>query len=63
MDMNSLDLTYSAIYTREPGSEEFDIVHLDRRMSESDSRHRDGTPMGRFIEFSDNRDFFYLLRR
>ncbi|WP_323037027.1 hypothetical protein [Pararhodobacter sp.] len=63
LDMNSLDLTYSAIYTREPGSEEFDIVHLDRRMGESDSRHRDGTPMGRFIEFSDNRDFFYLLRR
>jgi len=63
LDMNSLDLTYSAIYTREPGAEEFDIVHLDRRMSQSDSRHRDGTPMGRFIEFSDNRDFFYLLRR
>ncbi|GAB4260969.1 MAG: hypothetical protein Kow0013_05040 [Pararhodobacter sp.] len=63
LDMNSLDLTYSAIYTREPGSEDFTIVHLDRRMAESDSRHRDGSPMGRFIEFSDNRDFFYLLRR
>ncbi|PWE31085.1 hypothetical protein [Pararhodobacter marinus] len=63
LDMNSLDLTYSAIYPREAGSEDFDIVHLDRRMAESDSRHRDGTPMGRFIEFSDNRDFFYLLRR
>lgn len=63
LDMNSLDLTYSAIYPREPGSPEFEIVHLDRRMSESDSRHSDGTPMGRFIEFSDNRDFFYLLRR
>lgn len=63
LDMNSLDLTYSAIYPREPGSPEFSIVHLDRRMSESDSRHRDGRPMGRFIEFSDNRDFFYLLRR
>ena len=63
LDMNSLDLTYSAIYTREPGAQDFTIVHLDRRMAESDSRHRDGTPMGRFIEFSDNRDFFYLLRR
>jgi len=63
LDMNSLDLTYSAIYPREPGSPDFEIVHLDRRMAESDSRHRDGTPMGRFIEFSDNRDFFYLLRR
>ncbi|MCB1398291.1 MAG: hypothetical protein H6898_01300 [Rhodobacter sp.] len=63
LDMNSLDLTYAAIYPREAGSEEFSIVHLDRRMAESDSRHRDGSPMGRFIEFSDNRDFFYLLRR
>lgn len=63
LDMNSLDLTYSAIYPREPGSAEFTIAHLDRRMSESDARHSDGRPMGRFIEFSDNRDFFYLLRR
>ena len=63
LDMNSLDLTYSAVYAREPGSPTFTIEHLDRRMAESDSRHRDGTPMGRFIEFSDNRDFFYLLRR
>ncbi|MFN4098535.1 MAG: hypothetical protein ACK4GT_02045, partial [Pararhodobacter sp.] len=63
LDMNSLDLTYSAIYPRQAGSTEFEIVHLDRRMAESDSRHRDGTRMGRFIEFSDNRDFFYLLRR
>lgn len=63
LDMNSLDLTYAAIYPREPGSSEFTIAHLDRRMAESDSRHRDGSPMGRFIEMSDNRDFFYLLRR
>lgn len=63
LDMNSLDLTYSAIYPRAAGSTDFSIVHLDRRMAESDSRHRDGSPMGRFIEFSDNRDFFYLLRR
>lgn len=63
LDMNSLDLTYSAIYPREAGAAEFEIVHLDRRMGESDSRHSDGRPMGRFIEFSDNRDFFYLLRR
>ena len=63
LDMNSLDLTYSAIYTREPEAEDFDIVHLDQRMASSDSRHSDGRPMGRFVEFSDNRDFFYLLRR
>ncbi|MEZ5753040.1 MAG: hypothetical protein R3D60_14085 [Paracoccaceae bacterium] len=63
LDMNSLDLTYSAIYTREPGAESFTIQHLDRRMAESDSRQRDGSPLGRFVQFSDNRDFFYLLRR
>lgn len=63
LDMNSLDLTYSAVYTRAPDQEGFGIAHLDRRMAESDSRHRDGRPMGRFVEFSDNRDFFYLLRR
>lgn len=63
LDMNSLDLTYAAIYTREPGSDGFQTFHLDRRMAESDSRQRDGTSMARFVEYSDNRDFIYLLRR
>lgn len=63
LDMNSLDLTYSAIYTRRPGEEGFETVHLDRRMGESDTRARDGGTIARFVETSDNRDFFYLLRR
>lgn len=63
LDMNSLDLTYAAIYTREPGRDGFEIVHLDRRMAESDTRGRDGRLIGRFVEYSDNRDFLYLLRR
>lgn len=63
LDMNSLDLTYAAIYTRHPGQEGFDIVHLDRRMEESDQRRRDGSAMGRFVDFPDNRDFLYLLHR
>ncbi|MGY6536739.1 MAG: hypothetical protein ACXIVG_15475 [Pararhodobacter sp.] len=63
LDMNSLDLTYAAIYTRQPGQEGASIVHLDRRMGESDQTRRDGSAMGRFVDFSDNRDFLYLLRR
>ncbi|MCC5968347.1 MAG: hypothetical protein JJU15_00180 [Pararhodobacter sp.] len=63
LDMNSLDLTYAAIYTRRPGEEGFQTFHLDRRMAESDTRQRDGTAMARFVEYSDNRDFIYLLRR
>lgn len=63
LDMNSLDLTYAAVYTRQPGAEGFDIRHLDRRMAESDTRARDGSALGRFVNFSDNRDFIYLLRR
>jgi hypothetical protein len=63
LDMNSLDLTYAAVYARRPGTEGFEVLHLDRRMAESDSRGRDGRLRGRFVEFSDNRDFIYLLRR
>lgn len=63
LDMNSLDLTYAAIYTRAPGVEGFHTVHLDHRMAESDTRQRDGTAIARFVEYSDNRDFIYLLRR
>lgn len=63
LDMNSLDLTYAAVYARRPGQEGFEVLHLDRRMADSDQRTRDGELRGRFVEFSDNRDFLYLLRR
>lgn len=63
LDMNALDLTYAAIYTRRPGEEGFQTFHLDRRMAESDTRQRDGTMIARFVEYSDSRDFIYLLRR
>jgi hypothetical protein len=62
LDMNSLDLTYAAAYARRPGQEGFDILHLDRRMAESDRTDR-GRALGRFVQFSDSRDFLYLLRR
>ncbi len=62
LDMNSLDLTYAAVYARRPGQEGFDVLHLDRRMAESDRTDR-GRTLGRFVQFSDARDFLYLLRR
>jgi hypothetical protein len=62
LDMNSLDLTYAAVYARQPGQEGFEVLHLDRRMAESDRTDR-GRTLGRFVQFSDARDFLYLLRR
>ncbi|WP_239494705.1 hypothetical protein [Roseovarius amoyensis] len=61
LDMNSQDLTYMALYTREDRN----VIphHLVRGMAETDSRGRDGTPIPRFVSFADNRDFFYLLRK
>ncbi len=56
LDMNSQELTYMALYTREDG--DLETRHLVRGMAESD-------PGGaaRFVEAPDNRDFFYLVRR
>ncbi|PWK58089.1 hypothetical protein [Roseicyclus mahoneyensis] len=56
LDMNSQELTYMALYTREDG--DLETRHLVRGMAESD-------PSGaaRFVEAPDNRDFFYLVRR
>jgi hypothetical protein len=63
LDMNSLDLTYAAVYARRPGAEGFEVLHLDRRMDEGDRQDREGRTLGRFVNFPDNRDFIYLLRR
>ncbi|MBY6161161.1 hypothetical protein KUV73_09765 [Mameliella alba] len=61
LDMNSQEHTYAAVYTHENG----DVVphHLVGGMASIDSRRRDGTPIPRFVGFSDNRDFMYLLRK
>ncbi|SMX36433.1 hypothetical protein MAA8898_00867 [Maliponia aquimaris] len=61
LDMNSQEHTYMAVYTQENG----DVIphHIVRGMAEIDSRRRDGTPIPRFVGFSDNRDFIYLLRK
>jgi len=60
LDMNSQELTYMALYTREDG--DLETHHLVRGMAEADPR--DGnTRIPRFVEAPDNRDFFYLVRR
>jgi hypothetical protein len=61
LDMNSLDHSYMALYTRPEGT--LRVQHLDRRMIEVDTRLRSGQRLARFVEASDNRDFFYLIRR
>lgn len=63
LDMNALDLTYAAIYLRRPGEDGFRIAHLDRRMADFDQRTRAGQVLGRFVNYSESRDFLYLLRR
>jgi len=61
LDMNSQEHTYMALYTQTNGG--LRARHLVSRMSAVDGRRRDGTPIPRFIGYSDNRDFFYLLRK
>jgi hypothetical protein len=56
LDMNSQELTYMALYTREDGDPY--ARHLVHGMAEADPG---GAP--RFIAAPDNRDFFYLVRR
>ncbi|WP_101068085.1 hypothetical protein [Roseovarius salinarum] len=61
LDMNSLEHTYMALYTQE--EDRLVPHHLVSGMAQIDDRRRDGTPIPRFVGFSDNRDFFYLLRK
>jgi hypothetical protein len=60
LDMNALEHTYLAIYTRRAG--EIMIQHLIEGMSEVDRKVGSNTAP-RFLAFPDNRDFFYLVRR
>ena len=60
LDMNALEHTYLALYRRSGG--ELTVDHLLKGMSELDkSASNENVP--RFLGFSDNRDFFYLMRR
>jgi hypothetical protein len=60
MDMNALEHTYLALYRDQDG---FPLPeHLSTGMDVLDKLQGD-TVLPRFAAFSDNRDFFYLLRR
>jgi hypothetical protein len=62
MDMNSPELTYLAVYRQKPSGDGLEAMHLSRYMAEADPWvHGERVP--RFVTFSDNRDFFYLLKK
>ncbi len=61
LDMNSQDHTYMALYTENDGTPVPE--HLVSGMSAIDQRTSSGAPIPRFVGFSDNRDFMYLLRK
>ena len=63
LDMNSPELTYSAIYIQDEEDEEVEIEHLVTSMSGVDQTRRDGTQIPRFLSYADSRDFFYIIRR
>ena len=60
LDMNALEHTYLAVYTRQGG--QLLVQHLVEGMSEVD-RKGGGELAPRFLGFPDDRDFFYLVRR
>lgn len=61
LDMNSQELTYLAVYTRDEGGDGIETRHLVSGMAEADPRDN-GMRIPRFIAAPDNRDFFYLVR-
>ncbi|MDP4032237.1 MAG: hypothetical protein Q8P60_05170 [Pseudorhodobacter sp.] len=63
LDMNAVEHTYMALYTPAKVGAGIAAQHLVKSMAEIDQRERDGTRIPRFVGFSDNRDFFYLLRK
>jgi len=62
LDMNSPELTYMAVYRQNSSGDGLEADHLSRLMAESDP-WLGGVRVPRFVTFSDNRDFIYLLRK
>jgi hypothetical protein len=60
LDMNALEHTYLALYRRS-GSRMF-VDHLVKGMSGLE-KSTAGEIVPRFSGYSDNRDFFYVMRR
>jgi hypothetical protein len=64
LDINALEHTYLALYTRSQGREEgqMRVQHLIQGMEVLD-KQRGQQIAPRFLAFPDDRDFFYLVRR
>ncbi|PID36772.1 MAG: hypothetical protein CR993_03875 [Rhodobacterales bacterium] len=62
LDMNSPELTYMALFRHDEETGRLTANHLSNYMEGSDPWVGDGR-VPRFVGFSDNRDFFYLLRK
>ena len=61
LDMNALEHTYFALYTRKNG--QILVQHLVEGMAEVDRKGGGGELAPRFLSFPDDRDFFYVTRQ
>lgn len=59
LDMNALEHTYLAIYTHKNGK--IIVEHLIQGMAEVDRKGGGGEYAPRFLNYPDDRDFFYVL--
>ncbi len=62
LDMNSPELTYMAYFQQNARGDGVTGAHLSRLMADSDP-YLAGGQVPRFVNFSDNRDFMYLIRK
>lgn len=60
LDMNALEHTYLAVYSR--NANKLEVQHLVRGMAGID-KSVSGNLIPRFVGYPDNRDFFYMVRR
>ena len=61
--MNSQEHTYMALFPTHEENDGFAPQHLVSNMRYIDDTSNSGAVIPRFVGFSDNRDFFYLLRK
>lgn len=61
LDMNALVHTYLALYDRSTGKTK--IEHMVPGMAVVDKKDSHGRRLARFVDYPDNRDFFYMTRK
>jgi len=62
LDMNALEHTYLALYHKDKEGKHLQVQHLIRGMSVLDKTDK-GIYIPRFLGYSDDRDFFYIMKR